>query len=95
LSSAAEMRKTQGDVRHDVKQKNAYFIESDQNVIERVELFNREAKPSRVKTVYEIVRVNERDKPYNQQCVIYDRAPEQKIPRHFYIHDPISFVKTV
>jgi hypothetical protein len=78
---------SQRDIRNEIERKNKDFVKSHSRVIGRAKLVVRNPKKFPVKAENEIARQNKRQKPNDQNRVIYDRAPKQKSLQNFDVHN--------
>jgi len=76
----------QGNIRDDVEQEDAYLVERDAGIVNRIEVFGRDLEPFAVKSIDPIMGEGEKEKPPEQECDIYYGTPEQHVTNNLNCH---------
>jgi len=85
----------QCDIRGDIEQQNAHFVDSHSSVMNAVEAFFRHEKPSTMEPEHPVMRKQKRQKPAHDDTVIDDAAPKKKVTCQFNIQGFVFVVIVV
>jgi hypothetical protein len=69
----------QGDIGDDVEQEDAYLIERNSGIVNRIEVFYRDLEPFAVKPIDPIMSEGEKEKPPEQEGNIDYGTPQQHV----------------
>jgi hypothetical protein len=71
--------KMQNDQRHKVEEHDPNLVDRDAAVVYRVKSLDRYLEPTAVHPVQPVMRKNKRAKPHEQDRVVDQRTPDQKM----------------
>jgi len=76
----------QGNIRDDVEQEDAYLVEGNAGIVNRIEVFGRDLEPFAVKSIDPIMGEGEEEKPPEQEGDIDYGTPEQHVTNNLNCH---------
>ena len=76
----------QGNIRDDVEQENAYLVECNAGIVNRIEAFGRDLEPFAVKPIDPIMGEGEEQKPPEQERDIDYGTPQQHVANNLNCH---------
>ncbi len=76
----------QGDVWDDVEQEDAYLVERNAGIVNRIEAFRGELEPFAVKSIDPVMGEGEKEKPPEQEPNIDYGTPEQHVTNGLNCH---------
>ena len=76
----------QGNIGDDVEQEDAYLVEGDAGIVNRIEVFGRDLEPFAMKSIDTIMGEGEEENPPEQECDIDYGAPQQHVTNGLNCH---------
>ena len=77
----------QRDIRNQVEQNDANLVYPHGRVMDGIELFNRQSKPSTVESMHPVMSKHEDKKPQQQNAIVDNSAPTEDITHYLDAHD--------
>jgi hypothetical protein len=76
----------QSDIRDQVKEDNADFVNRHSSVMKSIKLLDGKTKPPAMQPMYPIVGEDKKQKPNEQHSIIDDRTPQKRVAHGFNSH---------
>jgi hypothetical protein len=76
----------QGNIGNDVEQEDAYLVEGNAGIVNRIEVFDRNLEPFAVKPIDPVMGEGEKEKPPEQEANIDYGTPEQHVAYNLNCH---------